>query len=180
MTQLEEALVDLASLLDEFAIPYMLIGGLAVSMWGEARATLDVDLTVWVEPEEFEAAVLRIAGRLRCIAEPVAFARRSRVLPVQTANGTRADIVFAALPEERNMIARAHPRLIGGHTIKVASVEDLILMKLISERPKDIDDARRLLRRYRSTIDAAYLEPRLRELAEALARRDILDAWEQR
>ena len=50
MTQLERALVEITTILDELRIPYMLIGGLAVSLWGEPRATLDVDLSLWVEP----------------------------------------------------------------------------------------------------------------------------------
>ena len=58
--------------------------------------------------------------------------------------------------------------------MNIATVEDLIWMKLISERHKDIEDARRLIRRFRLTLDRAYLEPRLRELSEALARQDIL------
>ncbi|MBI3666584.1 MAG: hypothetical protein HY236_10245 [Acidobacteria bacterium] len=60
----------------------------------------------------------------------------------------------------------------------VAAVEDLILMKLISERLKDLDDARRLLHRHRGGLDRAYLQPRLAELSEALARPDILQIYE--
>ncbi|MGA2133896.1 MAG: hypothetical protein ABSH50_16500 [Bryobacteraceae bacterium] len=50
-------------------------------------------------------------------------------------------------------------------------------MKLIFERPKDLDDARRLIRRFRRTLDRAYLDPRLLELAEAFANPDILDIF---
>ena len=35
MTQLETALVEITSFLDRSGLPYMLIGGLAVAMWGE-------------------------------------------------------------------------------------------------------------------------------------------------
>ncbi len=52
-------------------------------------------------------------------------------------------------------------------------VEDLILVKLASEREKDLADARNLLRRHADTLDREYLEPLLLELAEALARDDI-------
>jgi hypothetical protein len=50
-------------------------------------------------------------------------------------------------------------------------------MKPISERHKDVDDARRLIRRFRHSLDRAYLEPRLRELSEAFARQDILEIF---
>jgi len=54
----------------------------------------------------------------------------------------------------------------------------LIFMKLASERPKDVEDARLLTRRFRGTLDRSYLEPRLKELADALARHDIWAIYE--
>ena len=65
MTQLETALVEITSFLDRSGLPYMLIGGLAVAMWGEPRATLDVDLSVWVDPAGFDDAVQAILNQLR-------------------------------------------------------------------------------------------------------------------
>jgi hypothetical protein len=35
MTRLETALLELAAILHELKMPYMLIGGLAVAQWGE-------------------------------------------------------------------------------------------------------------------------------------------------
>jgi len=61
----------------------------------------------------------------------------------------------------------------------VASVEDLLFMKLASERSKDIQDSRALLPRFRKTLDRAYLEPRLKELADGLARPDILTIYHE-
>ena len=177
MTELESALVAVSAALDEMSVPYMLIGGLAVALWGEPRATLDVDLSVWVEPGQFDDAVRQIVARFRTIPDALAFARRTRVLPVETSSGVRADIVFAALPAERGMIDRAQTLSVAGARVRVASVEDLIWMKLISERAKDTEDARRLVRRFRGKLDQAYLEPRLREMAEALGRPEILDTY---
>ena len=99
------------------------------------------------------------------------------MVPILTSNGIRADIVLAALADERQMLARAATKSLGEGEIRVAAVEDLVFMKLLSERPKDQEDARRLIRRFRATLDRQYLEPRLAELAEALARTDILDLY---
>jgi hypothetical protein len=176
MTNLEAAVIEVASLLEELSIPYMLIGGLAVSVWGEARSTLDADFSLWVEPQDLRAVVSRISGRLHSIpAEPVSFVEATKVLPVVTASGVRADLVFATLPDQRRVIARAVGKMIHGRIVAVASVEDLIWMKLISERQKDIEDARLLLRRHAHSLDRAYLEPLLEQLAEAFARADILE-----
>jgi hypothetical protein len=178
MTQLESALLEIVSILDELHIPYMLIGGLAVSLWGEPRATLDIDLSLWVEPDEFDSTVAALSIRLRPLPQDAAaFARETRVLPVVSSQEVRADLVFAALPAELEAIRRAQPTQVGGKTVNVAALEDLILMKLLSEREKDAEDARRLLQRFKGKLDRTYLEPRLSELAEALARPGILETF---
>ena len=48
MASQEAALAGLARLLDELSVPYMIIGGHANAVWGEPRATLDIDATLWL------------------------------------------------------------------------------------------------------------------------------------
>ena len=144
---------------------------------GRAARTLDIDLSVWIASEEFEHAVRTITAEFRSVPEALAFARRTRVLPIATASGVRADIVFAALKEERDFISRAITKQVGDVSIRVAAIEDLIYMKLVSERPRDAEDARRLIRRFRTALDRNYLEPRLQQIGEALARPDIIEAF---
>ena len=79
------------------------------------------------------------------------------------------DVVFGALPWEKEAIVRARP---------FVSVEDLVVMKAVSERENDWEDARLLMRRHGSTVNRPYLEARLHELAEALARPRILGLLE--
>jgi predicted nucleotidyltransferase len=180
MTKLEAAVVEVASFLEERHIPYMLIGGLAVSVWGEVRATLDADFSLWVEPSNLESVVADISARFRPIpSDPLSFVAASKVLPVTASSGVRADLVFASLPNERAVIARAVSKTIQGKNVPVVSVEDLIWMKLVSEREKDIDDARHLLRRHVNSLDRAYLEPIVEDLSEAFARTDILKIYRQ-
>lgn len=175
MTALEAAVVEAASALEALSIPYMLVGGLAVSLWGEPRATLDADLVVWVEPEQLADTVARLCERFRArVANPLEFVGRTRVLPAATSQEVPVDLVFGALPWEKEAIARARPVPVAGRNVAVVSVEDLVVMKAVSEREKDWEDARRLMRRHGSTVNRPYLEARLRELSEVLARPRIL------
>ena len=160
--------------------------GNPVHVWEKQEITLHAqtafrnpytDVSVWVDPEGFEAAVQRIAAGFRSISDALEFARKTRVLPIETTHGVRADIVFASLEPERRMIARATHKTIDGVLVRLAAVEDLIWMKLLSERPKDTDDARRLIRRFRASLDRAYLEPKLAEMSEALTRPAILQIY---
>ena len=176
MTELEQALIQAASAFEDCSLPFMLIGGLAVAAWGEPRSTLDVDLAVWADASQVPAAVDCLCARFRSrTANPLQFVESTRVLPLECASGIRLDIVFGVLPLQHEAIRRSVTKSIAGKNIPVASVEDLILMKLVSERRKDLDDARGLLRRFGPTLDRAYLLPKLEELAEALARPDILE-----
>ncbi len=44
-------LVDIAKALDELGLPYMIIGGQAVLIYGEPRLTRDIDITLGLTPD---------------------------------------------------------------------------------------------------------------------------------
>ena len=79
MNDLEAAVGEAAAAFESLGIPYMLIGGLAVSAWGEPRATLDADFTVWAEPDDFDRTVLRLCESFQCLTrDPIEFARSAQ------------------------------------------------------------------------------------------------------
>jgi hypothetical protein len=178
MTRLEAALLEVCAILDDLRIPYMLIGGLAVAQWEEPRATLDIDITIWVEPERLEQMVGELCLRLPPKPkEPPAFVRETRVLPVITSQGIPVDLIFAMWPMEREAIQNAVERTLAGKTFRVVPLDYLLFLKLTSNRPKDLDDAERLLRRHRGQFDAAWLQSRLAEISEALSQPEILERY---
>jgi hypothetical protein len=61
----------------------------------------------------------------------------SACMNAMTSRGIRVDLIFAALPFEREMIDRAGRKPFRDRFIPVASVEDLILLKSVSLRAKD-------------------------------------------
>jgi len=178
VTEQEGALVQLAGVLESGGIPYAVIGGMANAVWGVPRATLDVDATVWIGEEDPARyiGVLSAAFAVRP-QDPVAFVRETRVLPLETRDGVRIDLVFGLIPFEEDAVRRAVPRAVAGATVRFCTAEDLILMKLVSERPKDLDDARGILAVQAGRIDRAYLDPRVDELADLLARPGIREAY---
>src|SRR4051812_17922584 len=166
---LEIALLDAIHELNGASIPYMLIGGLALSAWALPRATLDVDITVWVNADEIERVTLFLASHYRSrTGSPVAFVRQMRVLPVETASGVRLDFLFAAFAFEKVMIDRAIVRRIREDEVRVATLEDLILLKLPSSRVKDRADMELILERYGRELDWVYLLSVADMLAETL------------
>ena len=174
MTLLEEATIEIAALLDELHLPYMVIGAAAVGFWGEPRATLDVDVTIWVEPDRIEATVEEFASRLTLrTANPMETMQRLRLLPVRATNGVPIDLLFAKWPIEKQALERAIWLQIGNVQVRVAPLEYLLFLKLISDRPKDLTDAEALIRRHRGTADLSWLESELSALADSTAQPDI-------
>ena len=180
MTILEEALAEAIDFIDQLRLPYMLIGGLAVAEWGEPRATLDVDLTIWVEPDQFETTVKALAERFQVRGQDwFRLTSQSRVLPVRASNGVLVDLLFAVWPVEQRAIEGAVTRHIAGKAVRVASLDYLLFLKLISDRPKDLEDASRLLRRHRDTANLSWLEKELGGLAESMAQPEILERFQR-
>ncbi len=156
----------------------MLIGGQANAIWGVARATLDIDVTIWAEDRP--DAVTLLATRFHSLVEDAAaFVRDTRVLPLESSLGVRIDVIFGLLPFEEEAVRRARRTRIGDGDVCVCTPEDLILMKIVSTRPRDLDDARGVVSRRLRELDLAYLEPRIHELADLLERPEIDGRWEE-
>ncbi len=180
MTPLDRAVNDIISALESLRIDYAVVGGIANAIWGEPRATIDVDVTVSVNEPDVPATIAAITARFRSpVSDALAFVQRTRVLPLDTEEGVRIDVIFALLPFELDAIRRAKEVSASGRTIRVVTPEDLVLMKIISDRPRDLADAEAIVRRRIRELDRGYLEPRIRELALALETDDISDRWKR-
>jgi hypothetical protein len=157
----------------------MLIGGIATTYWGEPRATLDVDLSVLVSDAELRVFVQRLPSSmvLRAPQPVVEFILRTRVLPLRHVSGVHVDLVFAVLPFEEEALERAIEVPIEGNSVRMVSAEDLILMKIFSERSKDRGDVATILSRRWHELDHDYLEPRVIELSHLMEDPSILDCY---
>jgi hypothetical protein len=62
----EKLLIRITKELDKNSIPYMIIGGQAVLLYGEPRLTKDIDITLGVSVNKLNE-LLSIINNLRCI-----------------------------------------------------------------------------------------------------------------
>lgn len=166
-----------------------IIGGVAVSLLAEPRFTKDVDAVVWLESSDWERFLTsgQKHGFLPRIEAPLEFARHSRVLLLtHQATKTDVDISFGGLPFEREAIDRALSVRLGRINVKLATPEDLMVMKAVASRPRDWADIENLLNSFpKADISrvrdwtaqfAAVLEAP--EISENLER--LLQAWMDR
>ena len=176
MTKLEAAMLDMAAFLDERRLPYMTIGGFANLYWGVERFTRDVDITLEIDDSALPGLIADLEQSFRITVEsPLEFARRNRLVRVQTQTGVDVDLIFAALPYESAALRRAVAVELGDRTVKLCSAEDLLIHKLASERMQDAVDVEGIVTRQAGRLDLSYLEPLVRQLAAGLERPEIVE-----
>jgi predicted nucleotidyltransferase len=177
MTQAEgiepflEPLESLQRLLSRFNERGVIIGGAAVSILGKARYTEDIDamflLPVKDIPQLLEAASEEgIEPRIDNAAE---FARKSRVILLKhVISNTNIDLSLGVLPFEQEMVERSIVYQVDATLqLRLPTPEDLIILKAIAHRPKDMEDIRILADKY-PKLDIPRIEKWVKQFAEVL------------
>lgn len=177
-----QAIAAVTTWLREAEVPAAVIGGVAASLLGRARVTKDVDLVVALPDEGELSRFLALAkphGITPRAVDAVDFAKVSRVLLLRhEPSGIEIDISMASLPFERELIERAVERTIRGVAFRVATPEDLIVMKAIALRPRDVADIEALLDMH-PQVDLERIRSILRVFTEALETDDFAAEFER-
>lgn len=176
----EDALQSLMQWLDAEQILYTAIGGVAVSLLAEPRATQDIDVVIWLDEGRW-ASFLEAGeahGFTTRIGDPLEFAVRARVFLLRHRSGISVDISCGALPFEREMIERAVAHQIGGTQLRVPTPEDLIITKAVAQRAKDLIDIESILRVHKN-LDFARIRHWTLEFAEALEMPELVENLER-
>ena len=145
---LKRLIEKLATILEQHKIPYMIIGGQAVLLYGEPRLTKDIDITLGVGPEYLEKLLL-ISKELRLkvlVNDVQEFVNQTFVLPVlEVKSGFRVDFIFSVSIYEKTALKRVSYVKIGKSKVRFTSIEDLIIHKIIAGRPRDIEDIKNVI-----------------------------------
>lgn len=140
-------LIELLSSLNEFKVRYLIIGGYAFSVHAEPHYTKDID--IWIEPSPGNAK-----RTLRCLKEfgaPVtSLVEKNFVEPgfllIFGREPNRVDILNhldgLAFPKAYKASKKV---LIDKISLRVVSLDHLILLKKLANRPQDKLDVKRLL-----------------------------------
>lgn len=136
-----EAAAKASSNLDKVGARFALVGGLAVSAWGEPRYTRDVDVAVGDDDdEEAERLIRALSARGYEIVTIIEQTRTNRLATARLRHaGERSvliDLLFASSGIEPELAAAA-VRIDG---IPVGTVGHLIALKVLSESEKRLQD----------------------------------------
>ena len=148
-----------------------LIGGLAVSILVKPRYTADVDFLITDFNEDILNRLIEVAPRYRFgfrVENPLDFARRHFVvLLLHLPTGIAVDIALGFTPFEKGIADRAFQVEMGQLALRVATPQDLLTMKLVSQRPIDIIDIRQIMLQH-PDIDLKQVLYWVREFAQAM------------
>jgi hypothetical protein len=182
MSALFDAARDLQTLLETRGWRFCFIGGIAVLRWGEPRFTRDADVTLLCPfgGEDEVSAPLLDSGYRGRIPDAREFARRNRVLLLQSSDGVPIDIALAALPFEEGVVERSSLfEFEARSALRTCSAEDLMILKLFAFRPRDVLDAETVVIRQRAALDWQYIATNLEPLAEAKGQPEIMATVEK-
>jgi len=176
---LAELLGDLRDAFEPLGARWYLFGAQAAILHGAARLSADVDVTVRLGdiPLGSLLEALDARGFDPRVGSPERFADETRILPLlHRASRMPVDLVLAGPGLEERFLARAELRDIEGVAVPLASREDLVVMKVLAGRPKDLEDVAAVVAG--PELDLDYLRATLGELEQAIDRRDLLPLLE--
>ena len=176
-----DLLADAAAALQDAGVPWYLFGAQAAILHGAARLTADVDVTVRLPSAVTAVSLVDVFRRhgFDPRVDTPAFIERTRVVPlVHRRSSIPLDVVLGGPGLEDVFLDRAQMRDVEGVAVPVASPEDLILMKILAGRAKDLDDVRAVLAAQGPRLDTGYVRETLGSLESALGQSDLLPAFE--
>lgn len=174
MDKLDEVLRACLSIFDRLAVSYVIMGGLAVRLLGIPRPTFDVDLTVTIARErlpelyhQLEEAGFDVPEAYHGgLVDEVAGMPLVKFKLYVGGRGIDADIFLAETRFQQEMMRRRRHEELWGMSVSLVTPEDLVLLKLLANRPRDLGDIDDL-RAVQGDLDETYMRKWAGELGIA-------------
>lgn len=178
-----DLLASFAKVCRDLDLRWYLFDAQAALLYGSARLTGDVDVTAKLErcePRHLVDALVSVGFRLR-VRDVDGFIARTRVIPLlHEESRMPLDVVLAGPGIEDLFLERANTRkLTDTLSVPVACAEDLVAMKILAGRPKDIDDAEAIVGATANALDVELIRATVRLLEEALDQSDLIPVLER-
>lgn len=154
---IEAAFHELISLLKIAKTDYLLIGGLAVLASGEPRMTQDIDLILFLDKAYLPEFLKKAGKKFRFNPKSVHYGAKTRGAFTIIFREVPVDIIIASTEFEKSALNRKIKTKLFGKAINLPSPEDLILLKLIPGRTKDLADVEAIVARHGGSLDKKYL-----------------------
>ena len=153
-----ELAVEVSGLLRAAGIEHAVGGALALGFYAEPRGTLDVDLNVFVDADDpGEALDTLSAGGVALDRGQAIAAIASRGDLFLRHRGCRLDLFFNSIPFHASVSRRTREVRLLGARVPILAPEDLIVLKLLFHRHKDIVDIEHIVATGETALDWPYV-----------------------
>jgi hypothetical protein len=178
MDDLVRVIADACLTFETRGLTFAIMGGIAVRAYGIPRATYDVDVVVAAPRTELPALFAAIRERGYTVPEvydsgwvdTVAGMPLVKFRLYLQGRGIDIDVFLAESQFLKSVLSRRRREMVDDLGVWLVSPEDLILLKLIASRPRDIADVGDVL-----FTSGQLDEPYMREWADRLGIRNRLD-----
>lgn len=166
-TQLSEALLHIKKVFDARRVKYCVIGGFAVGYLSTPRFTKDIDFIVNL-PHLVLPSVIEdlIALGFEIDLFPTIKRWTQEHMIVFEYQGFRVDWLKPALPLHQHVVDTAIEAEWNGEKIRFASIESLILLKLLAFRSQDKVDIESLIATKLTDLNLPYIESEWQTIGE--------------
>jgi hypothetical protein len=152
-------------------------GGLALGMYGEPRETRDADFAVAaVEIERARLGLADLGVEVVIAFSNVRFGG-CNVSRLTLMGGSQVNTVDLVTPRSSrfagNVLRRAVTGSLRGREIRAISPEDFVILKVLSTRERDLEDARSVIEAQRTRLDEALIRSEIEQLIDEIADHDI-------
>jgi hypothetical protein len=157
-----EVAFALAQTLEQRRQDYAFGGAIALGYWGLPRGTMDVDLTIFLSPDQPEECV-RLLEEIGCqvpVANAIALLKEHGLCRASYA-GLRVDVFTPTIPfYQLAKNRRRRVPLKTGH-IMIWDAETLAVFKMMFFRDKDLVDLKKILSHQKATFDHDWVRAQL-------------------
>lgn len=147
------------------SIRHAISGAIAMAAHGYVRATVDLDILVVAPslrlPQVFD--IIRRHGFRGDDRELIA-SLRDRFVAALEAGPTTVEVLVPVLPYHHGIVDRAVAKPLRGRQVPFVSVEDLIVLKMLWHRAKDVADVHALVALPGATLDREFVRATLRSI----------------
>jgi hypothetical protein len=144
---------------------YALGGAIALGFWAEPRGTLDVDVTLFLPPNQPTACV-RTLQKIGCIVktEDAMHSLTEHGFCTVEFEEHRLDVFLPIIPFYEHARQRRRQVVLGGQPVTIWDAETLCVFKMMFFRRKDLADVEQILRMGGDSFERDWVGDRLTEL----------------
>jgi hypothetical protein len=171
------ALDRLATILAQKGVAHAFGGAIAQNYWGVVRATQDVDVLALIPSLRLQEVVDALNAGGFCLRDSDGKDRPITVASIRESMQSlglfavwlgvvKVKVFTPILPLQHRILERAMAMPWRDRTIPVTTAEDLIVLKMVFHRPKDLHDIRAMVATVGGHLDLTYLTQQAEQVLE--------------